>query len=513
MFKKPLFWFVVASVGVFIFRIPLILGPVFDNDEGIYATIGRYLFQGEVLYRDLWDNKLPAIYFFYGLITYIFHDPLYIRVIATLSLLTAAGLSFYLARKILTPSKAYVALFIFLLLLVLPILETFTSNAEVFFLPLSIAAITLTVLIEWFGWSRKWYLLVGFLIGVGILFKVVVLFDALAIATLLVTRHFYRIHKELFYLTVGGLISFTLPAYYIFKNGLVLLTYQAAFIGNIGYVAYGNALRFGPINLGSSNVVLAGKLLLVLIVIGFIKYSFRSTRSAVELLYIWFAWDLFSVFFSGHPYPHYLIQIIGVITIVLADQVGNIISMFKSGQFKAAHLAKLITLAGVTVAALILNFGGVYQSLGSSSELSRMVLGYSANGIQYLTGQISKDQFYSFYGEGALRNYKLSDKIKSLTSPSDKIFIWGNTPWIYFLSDRPHVSRFLVAYHVDLTKGARQEVLDQLRTDNPKIILWVKDEGNSSQNPPKFVEMEQFITTNYQLVDSTYHSSLYLLKK
>ena len=48
----------------FIIRLPGIVEPL-GPDQGVYATIGWGLQRGLALYRDLWEQKPPAIYLTY----------------------------------------------------------------------------------------------------------------------------------------------------------------------------------------------------------------------------------------------------------------------------------------------------------------------------------------------------------------------------------------------------------------------------------------------------------------
>ena len=43
-----------------------------DTDTNAYITMGRGLFQGKILYVDLFDHKGPLLYFLYGLSTLLF---------------------------------------------------------------------------------------------------------------------------------------------------------------------------------------------------------------------------------------------------------------------------------------------------------------------------------------------------------------------------------------------------------------------------------------------------------
>ncbi|MDD3679859.1 MAG: hypothetical protein PHX72_03335, partial [Candidatus Shapirobacteria bacterium] len=57
----PAFLIILLFVLLF-FRLPSLFEPFWYGDEGIYLTLGQSIRQGQVLYRDIHDNKPPLLY-------------------------------------------------------------------------------------------------------------------------------------------------------------------------------------------------------------------------------------------------------------------------------------------------------------------------------------------------------------------------------------------------------------------------------------------------------------------
>src|SRR6516165_5800478 len=74
--KKPgiiLPWIVFGAGILFLIIVRLrLLAIPFERDEGGFTYIGKMMLEGKKLYTDLPDNKLPGLYFFYGLFTKLF---------------------------------------------------------------------------------------------------------------------------------------------------------------------------------------------------------------------------------------------------------------------------------------------------------------------------------------------------------------------------------------------------------------------------------------------------------
>ncbi|HEV2176552.1 MAG TPA: glycosyltransferase family 39 protein [Terriglobia bacterium] len=64
-------WFAAAMLFVVVRSLPELTYPL-GRDQGTYLTIGSSLLQGRVLYRDLWDNKPPGIFYLYAVIAKLF---------------------------------------------------------------------------------------------------------------------------------------------------------------------------------------------------------------------------------------------------------------------------------------------------------------------------------------------------------------------------------------------------------------------------------------------------------
>lgn len=103
----PFAWIgIVLLVVAFIARLRL-LGIPFERDEGVFTYIGRALWEGELLYTDLYDNKLPGLYLVYGLFAQVFGvQPTGIHLGALLWQLATLAVFFFWLREILGRDRA-----------------------------------------------------------------------------------------------------------------------------------------------------------------------------------------------------------------------------------------------------------------------------------------------------------------------------------------------------------------------------------------------------------------------
>lgn len=131
--KNKTFWGVFAVCLFFIFlRLPSVIEPYWYGDEAVYEVIGQALSHGELLYRDIWDNKPPLLYVIYSLFQGMQQDiKIFSLIIGVASVITF----FFLSRAIFTNRNiSIMTTAVFALLFATPFLEANIANAEDFLL-------------------------------------------------------------------------------------------------------------------------------------------------------------------------------------------------------------------------------------------------------------------------------------------------------------------------------------------------------------------------------------------
>ena len=102
-------WFAASMLFVAARALPA-LSNTPGRDQGTYLTIGRSLLQGRILYRDLWDNKPPGIFYIYALIGKLFGVRMWCAAAVDLALLLVVSWClFRFAERYLGPGGAAVA--------------------------------------------------------------------------------------------------------------------------------------------------------------------------------------------------------------------------------------------------------------------------------------------------------------------------------------------------------------------------------------------------------------------
>jgi 4-amino-4-deoxy-L-arabinose transferase-like glycosyltransferase len=162
---------IAAATGVRLW--PTCTGPTepLDCDEAAYAYIGHRIINGDVMYRDLTENKPPLGYWYYALaVAAGGYNELTIRLLAIPAVLLTIALVWWIGLKLSGPLAACLAALIFVILSTDPYLFGNGSNLEHLMNLFSVASLALMIL----GWNsgRRWPVFAaGFSLGAAALVK------------------------------------------------------------------------------------------------------------------------------------------------------------------------------------------------------------------------------------------------------------------------------------------------------------------------------------------------------
>jgi len=473
-------WVVLILAITFLLRIPSFFEPFYYGDEMIYLTLGEAIKRGMVLYRDIHDNKPPLLYFLATLAGNVFW---FRAILAGWMMVTI--ILFWRLSEALFPKDGIVvktAVSVFAILTTIPLLEGQIANAEVFMLGPTIAAflILLTQKI-----NPKNLLLAGGLFSVSTLFKIPAAFDFAAVIFFwAITMHIRK--KEVAGFLKATLVlsaGFALPIlttmlWYSLKGALGEYI-SAAYLQNIGYLS-----SFRPGDVRESFLVRNAPLLIRggVVVAGLsVLYLFRKRLSKeFILIVVWLLFSLFAVTLSERPYPHYIIQLVPTVSLL--------IGILAARQTIEQSLS-LLPLFLVVLA--IIRFQFWYYP----------TLPYYERFISFATGQISKENYFNKFDKNTTRNYKIAQFLITSSSEEDKIFIWGDSSPIYALSKRLPPIKYVATYHI-IDFSSQSEVIGRLEEGRPRFVI-------SLPGSPAFPLLENYLQNGYLLIEEINGAKIY----
>lgn len=473
-------WLEIFFAVLLILRIPSFFEPYYYGDEMIYLSLGEGVRQGVPLYSGLHDNKPPLLYLTAAIAGNLFWFKV---ILAFWSLITVYG--FWKLINHLFPKKESlhkISTLIFGLLTTLPLLEGNTVNAELFMIGPVIFAFW--ILLSKINNFRNVFIS-GILFSIAALFKIPAAFDILGIVVfwlIFVERKtFLDFIKKSFYLFIGFIIPIGLTFVWYYFAGSFKEYLIAAFLQNFGYVS--SWQRSG---VQASFLVKNGPLLIRagIMFAGFVILWVSRNKLSKNFIFIsaWLLATLFAVTLSERPYPHYLVQSVGPISILIGILVTN------------KTLEQSLTVIPLTLAFFV-PFYYKFWYYPTSTYYSRF--------INFAIGKIDKQEYLNSFSPYVSENYNISNFLSKSLAKNQKVFIWGNdSATIYSLAKRLPPIKYVADYHIyDFSNP--KEIITQLEKSSPKFII-------VSQNSKKFDELSNLLQNRYFLIENSGSSQIWI---
>ncbi len=166
------------ALGIELFPRAVVAAEPLDCDEAAYAYIGHRMLRGDVLYRDLTENKPPLGYWLYAVTVGLGgYDELAIRVMPIPFVLATIAMVWWIARRLGGLGSAFLAAGLYILLSTDPYLFGNGANLEHFINFFAVASLVFFII----GWGRadRWALWAsGMCLGAAALVKQVAIVPA-----------------------------------------------------------------------------------------------------------------------------------------------------------------------------------------------------------------------------------------------------------------------------------------------------------------------------------------------
>jgi hypothetical protein len=462
------YWPVLAIIVlIFLLRLPSFFEPHWYYDEGVYALFGRAIIEGETPYLYIWDNKLLGIYLIYALASlFPFDILLTAKIFALISASIATVLVFLIARQGFSQKVAYAAATFFAIFSSLPFFEGNEANGEIFFITPILLAI---YLINPFSRQTdfKKIFIAGILLGAAGAIKQVAMVD-LPLAVLLLFLKEGKLFSKAYLLLLAG--------FALSLGSVVLLTlalgtpFPDLWFSTVEYNFAFTVERKIGVLFGYLKFAIAALIVFILI--------FKRKLPYLPII-IWLLVDLIGVLIGGKPYPHYLIHVLPVSSLILA------IWLFSKEKVKTVfYLGLLITAFFIFV---VVNAHFRFFTYG---DVIREWSYYPA----FMKTAITQDNsFKTVFNDrwGVERNEKVVTYLNQVSKPSELVYIWGGgtTSWLYYDLGRKLPTRYTSFLNNESIPSANQETIESLEEETPSFIITTPH--------PTFSALTSFIDKNY----------------
>lgn len=398
-------------------RMPFLHVPLI-TDEGGYAYTTHYGLSGRTLYRLLWFDRTQGILWVYRVIFAFGHTVVAIRLFAALYNAFSALLVYVIARRLADKQTGLLAALAFALFSVMPHVQGFTANAELFMTLPALASLALLLPLHRRYDPRRLFAS-GLCAGVAVVIKpaeIAAIIVAIGIVFLRARREGADRPAARRRLAIlgGGILLGLLPAIIdgFVRDGrayvMQVIVYRGATESIISSRAFG---RLGH-SLWSS-IVVGGDLLPLIVLAALALSVYRRTiaADARRLAPLWFGASLFGIALGGNWFTHYFFQMLPPLAIYAA------IGLRAAFADARASLWRVRLVTAMTLSVMLTTAYSGYYFVAQPADIS---------------WELYHDRAYQM--QDALVAY-----LKANTTPGDRIYVAFEGPEIYYLSERQSI--------------------------------------------------------------------------
>lgn len=490
---------VVAILVLISLRLPSLVDPLYYLDEGVYASVAYEIGQGGTLYKTAWDLKPPGIFYIYLFFQALFgpHAFLAQRIFnLALGVLTVLGVFKLVKRLGLHGPGPRSAAFLTAIFLGLPFFEGHIFNTENIFIVTSLWGFVLGLdgnNSKWRGQSLSGFLS-GFLFGVGQWLKIHPIFDLAAFGIFALAK--FRLDKKFWLPFILGVLTPILGMIvFLAVNGILEDFWETNLAYNLYYIE-----ELPQINLFGDLLTRTLLLLLMTTTAVFVRFK-KKISEAAFLVLLWLLFTLYGALLSARAYNHYFIPVLIPMVLLLSLIVAKSAKLRNVLRIPLAAAFLLIPFIGFSI--LDFTNGGLHAF--KKRVLFEQYDFYTLR-ISYLMGSMSSRDFEEQFNPQPWRLRELRTYLDANVATDERVYIWGNSPWAPYVLKRRPAQRYLMWFHVLGVGNREEEVLDDLASSPPGVI--VVEEPNSR---PPFAALQEFINQNYQFQTAVANYKIYNL--
>lgn len=483
-------WLVASMLFVVIRALPIFTYPL-GRDQGTYLTMGKSLLQGSVLYRDLWDNKPPGIFYLYGPIGKLFGLRMWsAAAVDLILLLLVSWCIFRFTERYLGPAAAAVAVAVHAAWHV-EAGYIFTAQPEFVQIPLIFFAYLLAPGAPDGAFSQKpqrWRsrcLAAGLLLGTAFWFKynavvflpflLVPYLDREALNSqpprLAFTLSFRELARRVAWIMAGFAVIFLAVLCYFGLHGALTAFDQIQFQVLPRYAAMAAQRRRLPLGewiavrseffLGTATL---GATLAALLIAWRRRDLARTVPlfAGASLAYAATASQLsFHSYYFATCYPFFA-MIWAYLALTLWEVSRAAARVFARRRWRLAQVLAWVLFANILYWPLPAEFGRAHLDYEGLRE-------WRANPELFYTSHPWEIPFEHMGGQFQVIHY-----LRAQAGPTDRVFLFGGHTLICYLSERPCVTRFvsnLGLMSLWTPPAWRQEVVYKLGKEPPAWIV------------------------------------------
>jgi 4-amino-4-deoxy-L-arabinose transferase-like glycosyltransferase len=463
-----------------------------DRDEGAFLAVAQRILHGSVPYRDVFDHKGPAIYYYLaGVLALTSPLSLLQRILVArvgvviVDLATGLGI-FILGRRWWSREVGLLAALFWFVAMPL-------YNADQFFTEPFAVAPTVWALVAAERWPRlRGAFVAGLLVALGSMFKQTAILALPATAVILLAaaapasawwRPTRLSFQMLGMLIAGAVLPWVIiAAAFALVGGLVPMLQQVVLDSLVHYPAdpWYTVAALIRSNLDAFRVMWLMAVLTMLVgLVRWIALRRMSSPGAVALVS---SIVLTAVPFRVHAYNHYFLQLVPAAALLAAVGFMAVLNIYRSA----------LTVQGATPS----TSGTARSTLLVPALLGAMVL-------VGMNRPLPMTQWTETYPHLEAQLH-VGEWIASYAPPDARLLVLPAEPAYYYLANRTSDASYVYLLPVNLTPALMDQLNAQITAHHYSVLVW-QQSGGGDGHEPYFAGLYSTVRANYHVI-ATYHS-------
>jgi hypothetical protein len=398
--SQTVLWSCLAGLAIIVAHLPSFVHRLLDGDEAVYGSIAVLMNMGDPLYGTGGvDNKPPGVFWIYALTFRFFgaYDMTAIHAAGFVAMAATCVLIFFIARSLAGFDAGLLAALFYGLLTAAGNPRLLAANTEIFMM-LPLAASVLTML------QRRW-LWTGVLIVAAGAFRQSAAINVLLAALAVWWLEPRASRGRAAILLGGGLVAGVI-------GGIALIAVTGSLSGFwrwtiqtlVGYASASWTPAYVWSRARDSVVPFVVDMAVLWIAAIALVARWRALTAEVRLMVAWLALAMLGSLAGGHLSWHYFIQAMGPLAVLAALALVR---------FRLPRSVAVAAAAGIVIPV-----------------------------VAWWAFDLTADPLTYDFSPPVPQHQAVSSYISSHTTPSDRVFIWGDWPALYVESDRVMAGRF-----------------------------------------------------------------------
>ena len=476
-------WTAAAAVIVFVAHLPAFFHRLLDGDEAIYSSIAALMNLGGRLYAEGGvDNKPPGVFWIYSAVFRVFgtYQMTAVHAAGLVAMAATCLLVYFVTRELAGPRASLLAALFYGVLTAAGNPRLLASNTEIFMMVPLTASVLLML-------RRRWFWTGALLVGAGAFRQSAAVNVVLAgIAIFWLEAHPMRPRAAAFF--AGGLVSGALAgAALLALTGSIEGFWRWTIQTLVGY-ASGSWIPSQVLARSQDSLVpFMVEMAVFWVAALLLAWRWRVLDVKARLMLVWLVVAMAGSLAGGHLSWHYFIQAMGPLAVVAA-----------------------------------LGFDGI--------QLRRWVAAVAVGGIvvpaaAWWVFDLTQDPLTYDFSNPVPRYVEVAAYVRDHSTPSDRVFIWGDWPAVYIEADRLMSSRFpgflrgfargtdIPPNNWDTAPDVWPLLQSDLETNPPLLIVDTSSSPNwsdfSKYPMSNYPTLEQFVKENYHVVSTVDGVTIY----